>query len=366
MIELGITRLAAEHRQTSGSYTDAVVSALLQAAAGSVSADPSTLGALEVCAGAWSRAFASAHVEPQTAVSVAVTPGALATIGRNLIRRGQSMHLIDVSDGGDVELVDVGQWDTRGGVSHSTWHVRADLHGPDVTLTRTVPYAGVVHCRYAYDQARPWIGVGPLSWALQTGRLAAALERALADEASSPVGHVLPVPAGQREPTDEDADAAENPDPLAGMKADIGKLRGTVALVETMAEGFGDRGGRPDSDWKPRRLGANPPATLDAIRTGAALSVYGACGVPPSLFMLPADGTGQRESWRRFLHGSVSPVAKLVEAELREKLEIPDLTLVFDELYAADVQGRARAWRSLVGKDAKMEPEQAARMTGLE
>ena len=36
---------------------------------------------------------------------------------------------------------------------------------------------------------------------------------------------------------------------------------------------------------------------------------------------LPADGTGQREAWRRFLHGSVSPVARIVQGELRAKLD---------------------------------------------
>lgn len=365
MIELGIAQTGPEKRHTSGSYSDAVVTALLQAASGSVSADPSTLAALEICAGAWSRAFASATVEPRTAVSAAVTPGVLATIGRHLVRRGQSMHLIDVSDAGGVELIDVGHWDTRGGVARASWFVRADVHGPDVTATRTVPYSGAVHCRYAYDQARPWLGVGPLSWALQTGRLAASLERALADEVGSPVGHVIPIPEGNREPTDADADA-DDADPLAGLKADIAKLRGSVALVETMAGGHGDRGGRPDADWKPHRIGANPPSALNEIRTAAALSIFGACGVPPSLFMLPADGTGQREAWRRFLHGSVSPVAKIVQAELRLKLEIPDLSLAFDDLYAADLSGRARAWRSLVGKEAAMDADKAARLAGLD
>ena len=139
----------------------------------------------------------------------------------------------------------------------------------------------------------------------------------------------IPTPEGQREPTDGDTGDA---DPFAALKADLAKLRGGVALVETMAGGYSDKGGRPDLDWKPRRIGAAPPAALNEIRTAAALTVFGACGVPPSLFTLPADGTGQREAWRRFLHGSVSPVARLVEAELRDKLDVPDLALSFDGL----------------------------------
>ena len=177
------------------------------------------------------------------------------------------------------------------------------------------------------------------------------------------MGHVLPTPEGAREPTDDDAADA---DPFAAIRVDIAKLRGGVALVESMAGGYGDKAGRPDADWQPRRIGANPPAALNEIRTAAALTVYGACGVPPSLVTLPADGTGQREAWRRFLHGSVSPVARLVESELREKLDIPELTISFDALFAADIASKARAWRSLVGREEKMSDADARRFAGLE
>ena len=47
------------------------------------------------------------------------------------------------------------------------------------------------------------------------------------------------------------------------------------------------------------------------------------------------------------------------------KLDTPNLTLSFDGLFAADVQGRARAWRSLAGQEASLDPETAARLVGL-
>ena len=210
------------------------------------------------------------------------------------------------------------------------------------------------------DPLQPWRGVGPLQWARQTGRLAGELETALADESSGPRGHVLPIPEAQREPTDSDTGDA---DPLAGMRADLGNLRGGLATVETMAGGYGDRGGRPDADWKPRRIGASPPEVLPALRSDAALSVYAACGVPASLLTLPADGTGQREAWRRFLHGSVSPVATMVAAELGAKLDAPDLRLDFSTLFAADVSGRARAYSQL--RKAGMDEAVARGVCGL-
>ena len=213
------------------------------------------------------------------------------------------------------------------------------------------------------DPARPWRGVSPLAWASQTGRLASALERALADEAGSPVGNLVPVPEGQREPTEDDTGDG---DPFAALKSDVAKLRGALAFVETMAGGYGDRGGRPDSDWKPRRIGADPPAALAELRTAAALTVFGACGVPPSLVTLPADGTGQREAWRRFLHGSVAPVARMVETELRAKLDTPSLRLDFSAFAAADVTGRARAYQSMVGAKTPIPECDARRLAGLE
>ena len=345
-----------EHRS---GYTDLLTTALVAAASGTSSTSAEgvgALGALEVCAGTWARAFASARVEPQTPVTAAVTPAVLAAIARRLIRRGESCHVIDVDMGGAVRLTECSWWDVQGS-ARRPWTYQATATGPSTTETRWVQDDGVIHCLYASSELQPWQGIPPLAWAARTGALAANLEKALADEAGGPVGNLIAIPELQREPTVEDA---AGDDPLAPLRADIAALRGQIALVETMAGGYGDRGARPDADWKPRRIGADPPEALAELRTGAALTVFGCCGVPPSLVTLPADGTGQREAWRRFLHGSVAPVARLVEAELAAKLDTSDLRLAFDELHAGDMAGRARAWRSLVGPEAKLDPATAA------
>ena len=137
-------------------------------------------------------------------------------------------------------------------------------------------------------------------------------------------------------------------------------------MVETTSAGWAEgRAAAPAGDWAVRRLGANPPASLVELRRDVEVSILGACGVPPGLVVSGADGTGQRESWRRFLHGSVQPVARLVEHELSEKLDAP-VTLSFARLGASDISGRARAWRSLVGKDATMPDADARRIAGLD
>ena len=95
-----------EHRE---SATDAIVSSLLAQAGGS-SVPPSVeaLGAVEAAAGLWSRAFASATVEPSTTATRALTPSVLAAIGRGLAVRGEAVFQLDVN--GTVELTQASSW----------------------------------------------------------------------------------------------------------------------------------------------------------------------------------------------------------------------------------------------------------------
>ena len=58
--------------------------------------------------------------------------------------------------------------------------------------------------------------------------------------------------------------------------------------------------------------------------------------------------SGVREAWRLALFGVLSPLGRLVESELQEKLE-DTVTLSWQELRASDLSGRARAFQSMVG-----------------
>ena len=262
-------------REIRENYTDQLIAGAQAAAAGGAGTSAYQTGALEACAGHWARGLASADVAPVSPATAGVDAVFLADAGRRLIRSGDALYVIEVGPTGAM-LLPASQWDVHGSYDPATWFYRLTMAGPDTTTTRTVTAAGVVHLRWSAAAHAPWRGVGPLQWARQTGRLAGSLEQALADESGGPRGSVLPAPEGQREATDDDAADA---DPLAPLRADLAKLRGGLAVVESMAGGFGDRGGRPDSDWKPRRIGAEPPEALIDLRAGAALAVYAACGV---------------------------------------------------------------------------------------
>ena len=254
-----------KRQQSGGAYSDAIVS-LLQAQAGGASVgEPGAIAALEVAAGLWARGFASAELDP---VIPAVTPSVMASIGRSLVRSGQSLWAIDVRRG-QIVLTPAGSWDIVGSSSPSSWTYRLDLAGPSGNETRVYPSESVCHFKFASDPERPWAGVAPLSYARQTGRLAANLELRLAEEANARVGYLLPVPS--------DGGDGSADDPLASLKSDLGALQGNTALVETTSGGFGEgRAAAPLADWKAQRMGAKPPGTLAELRGAAAVDVLAA------------------------------------------------------------------------------------------
>ena len=340
-----------EKRQAGGGFTDALVAAIVARAGGASVGEPGAIAALEVAAGLWARAFASAELSPAIP---AVTPSVLASVGRELVRRGESLWSITVRRG-EIELRPAGSWDIAGGSDPASWIYRLDLHGPSGGETRVYPAASVLHFRFATDPERPWHGISPLGYARLSGKLAANLELRLGEEAGARVGYLLPVPS-------DGGDGAVG-DPLSSLKADLGALAGNTALIETTSAGFGEgRAAAPQSDWKAQRMGASPPATLAELRGAAGVAVLAACGVPPALASAQSEGTSQRESWRRF-GITMQSVARCVAEELSYKLNSPGLRLSFDRLFASDLAGRARAVSSLV--KAGMSLEEASALAGL-
>ena len=339
-----------EHR-SSTSYTDLLVAAAVQRATGTTGPSAAATGALEACAGAVGRAFAAADVSGPGYALPTLTPGCLELVGRSLIRRGELVLAIDV-DGPAVALRPCSDWDLEGGYDPASWRYTLSIPGPSTTAARAnVPGASVVHARYAVEPRRPWQGIGPIQWAHLAGKLSAETVAALADEASGPRGALLPIPVDGEDPT------------VATLKTDIKGLSGGLALVESQARAWAGEGQatRPMGDWAVKRIGANPPAALVSLEERAALEIYAACGVPPALFAI-GEGTAQRESFRRFLHATVQPVARIVSAELSAKLD-GDVSLSFDSLFAADLSGRARAFQSMVG--GGMAVDRAAGLAGL-
>ena len=212
-----------QERTEMRSYTDALTNAYIaQALDGS---EPGGIAALEVASGLFSRAFMSATVEPRNRYTEGLTADVLALMARNLIRRGESLHYLNVEDGA-VVLHPVGSWNVFGTFEEKGWNYRLTFHGPSETSTKWVQGDSVIHVRYGLHPERPWAGAGPLHFAGVAAKLAGNLEQRLSEEAGQPVGALLPVPGS----TTGKADAK-----LAGLQKDLDSLRGQNILIESVA-----------------------------------------------------------------------------------------------------------------------------------
>ncbi len=341
-----------EHRESGGGFSDAVLR-LIEAQAAGTAADTSSTAAVEAASGALSRAFASAEVQGPSWIQETVNTAFLAQCGRDLIRSGESLHVIRVDAAGRVRLIPASSWHWEGNHDPETWTVRATAYGPSTSKTWHLPFAGVVFLKWGGTPGQPYIGTGPLSWASTTARLQAEAERSLADEAGGPLAQLLSVPADGGDGGDDD--------PLALLKADISKARGKALLVETTAAAW-DQGkaAAPQKDWSQNRLGPMPPDSIVNVSKDAFARVLAACGCSPALFD-DSDGTSKREALRQWHLGTVLPLARLLEAELTAKLEAP-VKLKFD-LYNVDLAGRAQAFQKLVA--GGMDVTKALQTSGL-
>ena len=339
----------AEHRAASA--TDAIVDALVSQAAGS-SVPPlvEALGAVEIAAGLWARSLASATIEPSTAETGALTPSVMASIGRGLAVRGEAVFAIEVLPqyGADpIQLTEASAWKVSGGTRPESWRYAVELPTPQGVVKRNLPAESVVHVRYATRPRAPWAGISPLGMADETRALASWIEKRLAEETSTSTSYVLPVPEGSE---------------VEKLKADLRAGRGRLHFVDTTAGAWG--GGTavaPREDWGIKRLGANPPDGLRSLRSDLRSDILSTYGVPSSIH---GTGGSARESYRQMLGSTIAPLANLIVEELAVKLNTPTLTFTFESLKAADITGRARAFKALV--DSGMDKAKAAAVTGLE
>ena len=324
-------------------YTDAVAKGLLSQASGEVTAGLTS--AVEICAGWWGRAFSSAEVRPAGILADALKLH-LSTIGRRLVSAGEIVFALDFSGG--LTFLPASSVTVKGGPNPRSWVYELTLPGPSSTLTRKrVSAESILHITYSRSSSTPWQGVGPIEASRTTRQLLDNLERRLAQEAGGAVGQLIPVP---------------NVEASAKLQADLRKMTGQVTLVETTSAAWGaGQQGAPQADYQLRRLGADPPATLRELRRQAEESLLGSCGIPTSV-LGAATATSSRESFRQFLHATISPVADDVAAQIGAQLG-SEISFDFSKLQASDISGRARAFQSMVG--GGMDVNKAAGLAGL-
>ena len=326
-----------EHRN----YTDAITAQILANAKAPIDPDPFSTAAVEIGAGVLQRAFHLADIEGAT-----VDPITLGHIARSLVISGECAFYFDLS-----ELIPIPTWEINGGFRRDSWRYTFDVPTPSGrNVSITAGSDRVVHPRYSYTTGKPWEGIGPIQRAVLSAKLQANTETSIRDETSGAVGYLLPIPTGGSD------------DSVTDLKADLKALKGKTALIETTAGGWGEgRLAAPSQDYQPKRIGPNPPASIPDIMRMNQYSLLAAIGVPVEL-VTASDGTGQREAWRRCLHGTIQPLGVLIASELSRVFQ-RNVRLSFDRLMASDIQGRARAFQSMVA--GGMSVQEAAAQSAL-
>ncbi len=329
-------------------FTDSYILAVIAQAAGTdLIVEPEALGSIQSAMGFWGRSLAVASVSPERA-AMALTRPVLYQIGTRVLIDGEACYEIQVRDGKPV-LRPASEWEITGGTWPGNWQYRLTKAGPTDQITTLVPASRVFHVRLNPSSKQPHLGRSPLP--SETLRLAAGIEWALANEAGAPSGYVLPAPM----------DAIGEAD-LEQLKSDLASLKGRASLVPSMRGGWGDGPSGAPSDWRPARIGAEPPEILRGLREDVGLELLAAAGIPPALHDTKSDATGRREALRQFLHVTLQPLGDLIAAEAQDKLH-DETALSFEGLFASDVQGRARAFQSMV--TGGMDVSKAAMLSGL-
>ena len=320
--------------RTSFDYTDATLQELTDDT-GKPTA--SATAAVQFALGLTSRAFMVAEVMPRTPDTAQLTPELLAMTAREMLAKGNAVfEMLRGARAGALTLLAVPGFEISGGLLPSQWKYALKwLDQNEDELTRTAGSDSVIHVRYGATALAPWYGQSPLVAAGMDARVLANIVNKLGDDASTPVAHMIPMPDG--------ATVAQR----QGVAKDIRDARGRVIVPETTRAGIGQgAAAAPQRDFESSRVGPDPSANALALQDSAAMAVLRALGIPPGLYS--GSGGASREAYRQFYAVTVNPLAKLMEAELRVKLNLPELAISLDDLAAIDITAKSRAVGTLV------------------
>lgn len=341
-----------EQRADSLYTTEQLAGASARASGGA--GDAVNLAVAEACIGLWERALASALVEPRDNRRLAgLTPMFLSLTGRALASRGELVAALDVR-GGRVAITPVASHDITGDADVSSWVYRCDFQGPSTARTARLDSESILHFRIGADASAPWRGRAPLARARNTAGLAADVENAMRTELALPIGRIAPF--------------AGVPDQIKGYIDAVTK-GGMISYAASTPIGASS-GQEPSARHKPQAYGPEPNDVLRALRSDIGQEICNAFGIPPSLFDPDSAGPAQLASIRRFWATTIAPIARVLESEIRNKLDQADAMITLPQLAASDEDARSRAVQRRAGAfktftDAGVQRAEALRLAGL-
>ena len=143
-------------------------------------------------------------------------------------------------------------------INYHIAYTRVTDYGPTGSRTRILPFDGLVWLWWGRHLPTPSYGSGPLGFASNTGKLAANIEAALADEAGDPRGDLITQPEGASD------DTAMEP-----LREAIAEARGGTLFVETTWGVENVLGRIPARDWQSQRLGSETPQAVVELERDA-------------------------------------------------------------------------------------------------
>ena len=314
--------------------------ALAEAATPAPKAD--RLAAAQAAAGIVGRCFASAT--PEGDAGPLFTAGIRELIGRQLVLKGEAVLVA----GQTANLLPVGSFDIRGGADPASWRYRLDVVAPSGIEVQNLPSASVIHVRVNVAPSEPWRGRSAFDLATATVATATLAEQSAAVEAKMPVARLIPS-AGVSTPQ-------QTVERGGFWGSEISK--GGLFVIPLGSPRSAESLKRPDAEV----IHPEPHEQHVALRRDAAADLLSAAGVPGALVDVRAEAAGQREAFRRLVHGTIEPLARAVENEVAAKLAM-ELRFDFKALFAADLAGRGRALKQLV--DAGVALDLALATVGL-
>ena len=338
------------------SYTTQVLGLQFAAATGGGSvADAAASTAIERATALYAAAFSVAAVAAPGAIVEALSPTWRSGMVRDLLRYGEHLAVIGVTDG-SLTLLPASAWAVVGGPDPSSWVYRIELTGPTSTIRHAVPATGVVHLTWSTRRSAPWLGCGPLTNCGLDSRILGGLSRRLGDRAVQPTGGFLPVPV-------HDVDPVTNQSKNDALGNDIAAASGRLLIVNTTSGGDGDRASAPARDYNPTDFGLDIPANVTDLKDSIELKIFAATGIPPGLGSMVSSSQAVSSLFRQWIHGPVSGLAARVTEELERKLEAAPITFSFDGLGHRPLVERATAIKRMV--EAGVDVGEARRVCNL-
>ena len=323
---------------------DAQIIAALHAAALNEAADVAATSTVQAACGLLARSLSAAAVTPQTALTAAISPQYLYSVGESLVIRGEHLALIDVVDG-TPQLVGASEWDIKGtSLNQREWTYKLSLPVPSGSITRNVSGASVVHIRLP-SVSTPWQGTSAIAASGVSAELMASIEDAMREEVGNATRARLISIAGF-----EDADPDDEDDPWTALIDDIRTAKAKSVLMpspQTMVQGVGAASAPPT--FGTVHLRPEVAEDLQTLRDRVSAGLYAAVGIMPAIF----DGdssTAVREAMRALHNLVLIPLGGLIETELSAALEVP-VQLDFTRLQLGNLREKASVAAMLKGAD---------------